>query len=206
MLHVRFSQITADTHALDGFVKYIEGEARPAMESQLGSLGLSLLASPEGGIVISGSFWASQLALQASEETDAIFRRELARRAGAPVTIEDYEVVVFEREARLWGGEAVQLTRIEVKPSGVDDVIGVVGDTVVPELAETPGFCSALLFADPASGRLISGTVWRDPQTRAASPSVAPMIRANVLDEMNCQIHAAEDYSLVYNSVRVPNP
>jgi acyl-CoA synthetase (AMP-forming)/AMP-acid ligase II len=183
VLHVRLSQITPGTLALDGCIKYIEDEVSPAMDSQPGSLGLSLLAIPEPGVAILESFWASQLALQAGENTDAILRGELARQASGPVTVEDYEVVVFEREARLRGGQAVRLTRVEVKPSGVDDVIDVVGDTVVPSLAETPGFCSALLFADPASGCLISETVWQDAQTQAAAQSVAAIIRANVLDD-----------------------
>jgi quinol monooxygenase YgiN len=204
VLHVRLSQITAGTLTLDGCIKYIEGDVRPAMESQPGNLGLSLLANPEPGVAIVESFWASQLELQASENTDRILRGELARLAGGPVTVEHYEVVIFEREARLRGRQAVRLTRMEVKPPGVDDVIDVFGDTVVPSLADTPGFCSALLFADPASGRLISETVWRDARTHAASPSVAAIIRANVLDEDNCEIRPVEDYMLVYNSVRAP--
>ena len=204
MLHVRLSQITAGTLALDGCIKYIEGDVRPALESQPGNLGLLLLALPEPGVAIMESFWASQLELQASENTDRILRGELARRASGPVTVEHYEVVIFEREARLRGRQTVRLTRMEIKPSGVDDVIDVFGDTVVPSLAGTPGFCSALLFADPASGRLISETVWRDAQTQAAGPSVAAIIRANVLDEDNCEIRAVEDYMLVYNWVRAP--
>ena len=83
-------------------------------------------------------------------------------------------------------------------------MIDVVGDTVVPSLAETRGFCSALLFADPASGRLISETVWQDARTQAAAPSVAAIVRDNVLDEDNCEIRAIEDYMLVCSSVRVP--
>jgi hypothetical protein len=113
-------------------------------------------------------------------------------------------VPVFEREAPLAGGEATRLTRIEVKPAGVQDVIEVFGDTAVPWLAGTPGFCGALLFATPAWGQLISETVWRDPQARAASPSVAEMIRAEVLDEAHCEIRAVEDYGLVFNSARKP--
>jgi hypothetical protein len=61
-------------------------------------------------------------------------------------------------------------------------------------LAVTPGFRSVLLFADPASGRMISETVWQDARTQAAALSVAAIIRANVLDEDNCEIRAIEDY------------
>jgi hypothetical protein len=95
---------------------------------------------------------------------------------------------------------------LEVKPAGVADVIDVYGDTAVPWLAGTPGFCETLLFADPADGQLISQTGWRDPAARAASPSVAEMIRSEVLADDDCQIRAVEDYRLVFDSARKPGP
>ena len=202
MLHTRLDLITADPLVLGGCIKYIEGEVRPAVESQPGSLGLSLLASPELGAAVLESFWASLHALEASEQPAVPLPGELVRRARGSVTVERYRVPVFEREATLRGGKGVRLTRIEVKPSAVADVIEAFGDSAVPDLAETAGFRSALLFADPASGHLISETVWRDPQARAASPSVAAVIRADVLDAANCLIRAVDDYSLVFSSTR----
>jgi hypothetical protein len=84
-----------------------EREVRPAAESRPGSLGLSLLASPEAGAAVLESFWASRDAL-----------------------------------------------------------------------AETTGFRSALLFADPGSGHLISESVWWDArrgQQARASPLLRPV-------------------------------
>jgi quinol monooxygenase YgiN len=202
VLHARLDLITADPVALGGCLTYIESEVRPAAESQPGSLGASLLASPQSGAAVLESFWASQHALAASEQAAALVRGELARRAGGSVTCERYQVPVFEREALLHGGEEVRLTRIEVKPSAVADVIEVFGDSAVPWLAETDGFCSALLFADPGSGHLISESAWRDRQARAASPSVAAVIRADLLEAADCLIRAVEDYSLVFSTAR----
>jgi hypothetical protein len=82
------------------------------------------------------------------------------------VTCEQYQIPIFEREVLLHGGEEVRLTRIGVKPSAVTDVIEVFGDSAVPWLAETDGFRSALLFADPGSGRLISESAWQGRQAR----------------------------------------
>ena len=202
MLHARLDLLTADPTALGECIQYIQSEMRPAVESQPGSLGLSLLASPELGAAVLESFWASDHALRASEKTAATVRGELARRAGGSVAVEEYRVAVFEREAPLHGGEGVRLTRIEVKPSAVDDVIEAFGDSAVPLLAEHPGFRSALLFADPATGQLVSATMWRDLRARAASPSVAAVIQADVLTEAHCQIRGVEDYSLVFSSAR----
>jgi hypothetical protein len=202
MMHVRFSLVAADPPVLAGCIGYLENEARPVLESRHGSLGLSLLEEP--GVLIFESFWATHEALWLSEETEAVFRGELARRVGQPVRAEDYQVAVFEREGP--PGEAVRLTRIEVKPTGVADVVEVYGDTAVPSLAGAPGFRETLLFANPADGQLISQTVWRDPAARAVGPSVAEMIRGEVLDEEDYEIRAIEDYRLVFDSARKPGP
>jgi hypothetical protein len=202
MMHVRVSPITADAQVLAGCIGYLEAKGHPVLESRPGSLGLSLLAGQDGGVAIVESFWATHDAFRLSAETDALVRRELARRVKRPVAAEDYEVPVFEQGMPLRGGEAVRLTRVEVKLPGMLDVIEVYGDTAVPQLADTPGFCGALLFAAPARGHLISQTVWRDLVARAASPSMARIIRSEVLAEEGCEIRAVEDYTLVFNSAR----
>jgi hypothetical protein len=85
------------------------------------------------------------------------------------VAAKDYRVAVFEREAP--PGQAVRLARVEVKPAGVPDVIHVYGDTAVPWLADTPGFCETLLFAGPEGGELISQTGWRFCSARKPGPA-----------------------------------
>lgn len=217
VLHIRLSRIAADPPALDDCVAYIESEARQAVEFRPGSLGISVLADRTEGAALFGSVWASWEAMSASEETEAPLRAELAKRAGTPVTVRDYQIpisVIFD-PVLLLGGQAVRLTRIQVKPSQVDDVIEVVGDEVVPSLSEAPGFRAALLFADPASGRMISETIWRDPRARAAAPSVAAIIRREFPDEAGsdipgfpdeggAEICGVADYSLVFSSIRDP--
>lgn len=218
VLHIRLSRIAAGPPALDGCVAYIESEARQAVEFRPGSLGILVLADRAEGVALFGSVWASWEAMSASEETEAPLRAELANRAGAPVTVEDYQIpiyVIFDHTIRLQGGQAVRLTQIQVKPSQVDDVIEVVGDEVVPSLLQAPGFCAALLFADEGSGRLISETIWRDPRARLAAPSVAAIIRREFPDEAGSdipgfpdkgggEICGVADYSLVFTSIRDP--
>ena len=207
MLHTRLNWITADADALDGCVTYIEREIRSALEIRPGSLGISVLEDRERGVAIFGSIWTTSDEMSGSENTEAPMRAELAKRAGAPVSVEDYQVPIFElveRQALTQRCHAVRLTRMQVRPSQVDDVIEVVGDIVVPSLIETPGFCDALLFADPASGCLISETFWRDPGARAAGPSIASIVRTEVLDEATDEIRAVEDYSLVFSSMQEP--
>ncbi len=200
MLQARLDLSTAGTPALAECLSYLDGQVRPVLQQQPGSLGLSVLASPERGVALLESFWASRAAQEAGERAAASLREELAGRA--PLVTEEYRVSVFEHEAPLTGGEAARLTRISVQPSAADDVIEVFGDTAVPWLAESPGFRAALLFAGPASGRLISQTIWADAQARAAGPSTAAVIQADLLDAAGCVIRGPEDYSVVFSSAR----
>ena len=46
--------------------------------------------------------------------------------------------------------------------------------------------------------------MWQDTQARAASPSTAAVLQADVLNASDCVIRAVEDYSLVFSSARKP--
>jgi hypothetical protein len=72
----------------------------------------------------------------------------------------------------------------------------------VPRLADGSGFCAALLYADWASGRLISETVWRDPRVLAAGRSTAAAGEAAAAEALSGVIGACGEYRLVFSSAR----
>jgi hypothetical protein len=206
VLHTRLTRLAVAASALDACTSFIENEIRTQLEQHPGHLGIFVLEDRDRSVAIFGSVWATSGEMNGSENTEAPLRGELTKRAGGPVTVEEYQVPVFELVERLAlprSGLAARLTRIQVKPSQVDDAIEVVGDYAVPPLVEAPGFCDALLFADPASGRLITETVWRDARTRAAAPSVAAIVRTEMPDA-EVPDGAVEDYALVFSSVQEP--
>ena len=202
MLNVRFNLITADPLRLGDSVKFIESKVRPLVESQPGSLGTSLYANPEIGLAILESFWVSRDALRASEQMVAPGRREAVRSATGTVSVERYRVPVFEREAPLHASAGLRLTRMDVEPSRVEDAVEAYGDTAVPWLADTAGFCAALLLVDRTTGHSISETIWRDAEALAASRSVAAAVRVDTVATTGCVIRAVEEYGLVFSSAR----
>jgi hypothetical protein len=202
MLHVRLNLITADPRLLGDSIKFIENEVRPEVESQHGSLGLTLQANPEMGIAILESFWASGDALRASERVVAPNRAAAVRRATGTVTVERYSVPVFEREAPLITGEGVRLTRMDVEPSAVENAVAAFGDITVPRLAGIQGFCCALFLIDRHSGRSVIETIWQGPEGLASSRSGAAAIRVDSVLATNGVIRAVEEYQLVFSSAR----
>jgi heme-degrading monooxygenase HmoA len=202
MLHVRFNFMTADPVRLADSIKFIESEVRPQVESQPGSLGIALYADPEPGLAILESFWASDDAMAATERTVMPNRREAVQRAAGTVSVERFQVPVFELEAPVRQGAHMRLTRMDVDTSQVEGAIEGYGDTAVPWLAEQTGFCSALLLVDPVTGHAISETLWRDQDALVKSRSVAAAIRADTVAATGCVIRAVEEYDLVSTSVR----
>ena len=203
MLQARFNLITADPDRMADTVGYIKSEIRPAVESLHGSMGMSLYANTEVGVAVLESFWASRAALIASEQITAPRRKDTVQRAMGTVSVERYRVPVFEREAPLDTGAGLRLTRMDVEGSRVEDAVEGYGDTAVPWLAETAGFCGALLLVDWNSGHSISETIWDSPKTLAASRSVAARVRVETVKSTGCVILALEEYDLVFNTARI---
>ena len=71
-------------------------------------------------------------------------------------------------------------------------------------LQRLAGFHSALLCADPASGRLVMQDIWHDPATLAASAAAAAAARAAVARSTPCVIRAVQEHVQVFSSVRMP--
>jgi len=205
VLHVEVSRITGDPLRLGDAIDHIASEGRPDVERQPGNLGASLLAAPEAGAMGFESFWESEGSLVDSEDVITASVREAARRTGGTVIHERYAVSVFEREAPWRNGQGVRVTRMNVEPSQlsyVEDAVAWYGDTAVPMLADTSGFCAALLYVDWASGCLISETVWQDPHALATSRNTTAAGEAAAARALHGMIAATGEYRLVFSSAR----
>jgi len=203
--HVHVSRISGDPLRLRDAVSYLASEVRPAVERQQGSLGTALLISPEGGTARFESFWVPAGPLARDEAPDEASLREAARRAGGTVTAERYEVLVFEREEPLDAGRWVRMTPMDAGPSRwskIEDAVAWYGDTAVPRLADTSGFCAALLYADWTSGRVLSQTVWQDPHALATSRGTATEVEAAAAEAIDAVIGATEEFRLEFSSAR----
>jgi hypothetical protein len=203
-LHIRFNLLTADPLELGDTITFIKADLRARLETQPGNLGLTLYANPELGVAVLESFWVSGDAMRVSEHVVSPIRREVVRRAAGTVSVERYRLPIFERRSALNDGAGVRLTRMDIEPSGVDDAEHTYADTAVPWLADTEGFCGALLLVDRTRGHLISETIWRSHEVLAASRSVAAAVRVDAVDSTGCVIRAVEEYGLVFSSAWKP--
>jgi hypothetical protein len=205
VLHVEMDQVTGDPDRLADAISYTTREFCLALERRPGSLGTLLLVDPEAGTMAFESFWASNGTLSNSEELIGRGIQEAARRAAGKVIRQRYDVLVFERDAPLRGGQAVRVTQMKIETSklaGVEDAVAWYGDTVVPQLADSSGFRAALLYADWASGTLVSTTVWQDPHALAVSRSAAAAGEIAATEALGGAIGASREFRLLSSSAR----
>ena len=204
MLHVRFNLISSDPQRLGDMLDYAQADVSPRVESQPGSLGVSLLANADLGLAIFESFWSSGDAMRASEQTVVPSRREMLRRSAGTVSVERYNLPVFEREEPPSSGGGLRLARLDVDPEASADIVEVYGSTAVPWLADTKGFCAAMLLVDSDSGHCITEAMWRRPEELVASRSVAAAVQAETASSTHGEVRAVEEYDVVYNSAQKP--
>ena len=203
MMRARVNLITADPDRMADTIGYIKTSVRPAIESLDGSLGLSLYANAEIGVAVLESFWASREALIHSEQMAAPRRTDVVRRAVGTVSVERYRVPVYEREAPLDTAVGLRLTRMDVDPPRIEDTVECFGATVVPRMADTGGFCGALLLVDRDTGRSISETMWASRKALAASRGEAAAVRVETVQSTGALIRAVEEYGLVFSTARI---
>ena len=204
MLQARFHLITADPLRLADVLKFIEAKVRPETENRQGSLGMSLYANPELGVAVLESFWATHEVLLLNENRGLPDIGDALRHAAGTLCVERYRVPVFEWdwEGPLGLGAGLRLTWMDIEPSRVEDAVEAYGDTAVPGLAETEGFCGSLLLTGRGTGHLISESIWRNPQALAASRSAAAAVRVDMVASTGCVIRAVDEYGLVFSSAR----
>jgi hypothetical protein len=94
---------------------------------------------------------------------------------------------------------------MDIQPSGVEDAVESYGTSVVPQVAETEGYCAALLLVHQSSGHSISETIWQTPEALAASRSSAAEVRVDMAASTGGVIRAVEEYGLLFSSARKPS-
>jgi hypothetical protein len=201
MEHARVSLLTLDPACAGDVVKYVEHEARPAIEEIPGSRGVALLEIPDLAVIMLESFWVSGDAMRESEGAVAPLRKEAVHRGVATVSVERHEVASATRPARPEAGAGVRLTRVDIDPRRVDEAIARYEDTAIPWLTESDGFCSQVLLVHRRTGRALTETIWRDRDALAASRSRAAAIRADTVAATDAEIRALEEYRLEFSTV-----
>jgi len=123
-MHIRIVRLEADPSRRDQHLQEWTTKVLPALKTQPGYKGVTLLQKRETGEIISGSYFESEQAMKdAGGNVLPIAQKMLETTGGKIVSNDEYEVAVFERLQPVEAGNWVRLTTIEGDASRIEELI-----------------------------------------------------------------------------------
>lgn len=190
---------------IDAGIAHVRDEVMTALPELPGWVGLSLMVDRDSGRCIVATAWESEEAMSSSFEETAQLRNRVAHEFGGTAWAENWEIAVLHREHSSDLRACVRATWISVPPDLIDAGIDYFRGAVLPQVEHLPGFCSASLMVDRATGRGVASVSFSsrdamvDNRDQATALKVASMRAAGA-----SEVDEAE-FELAVAHLRVPD-
>jgi heme-degrading monooxygenase HmoA len=189
----------AQPSSIDDGIAFVRDEVMPALQAMDGYVGLSLLVDRQSGRCIATSAWETEDALRMSTEQAAPLRDRAGEVFGGGATVDLWEIAALHRDHHSGDGACVRATWAQSDPSAIDRNIEFYKHSVLPDLENLDGFCSASLLMNRSTGIGVSSVTFdsREAMERAgdrmAALKAARMPEAGVreIDECECELAVA---------------
>jgi hypothetical protein len=83
-------------------------------------------------------------------------------------------------------------------------MIGTFRDRILPQLEQTPGFCSASLLVSTSSALSCATTAWDDQPAMEGSRLAADEMRSRVASEASGEIVEVHEFELAHSHLHIP--
>ena len=170
-MYARSFTIDGQPLSVDIGIAHVRDVVIPALREIDGYVGLSLLVDRQSGRAIATSSWETIKSMRSSAERVAIIRDHVALMFDGSASVEEWNIALLHRRHRAHEGACVRATWLKVVPDLLDRSLEFYRASVLAEMEQLDGFCSASLLVDhPASRRAVSCST-SEEVSRATSPS-----------------------------------
>jgi hypothetical protein len=196
-VYARSTTIQAQPSSIDAGIAHVRDEVMPPLRDLEGCVGVSLLVNRESGRCIATSAWESDEAMRGSAERVAPIRDRAAQAFAGAANTEEWEIASMHRDHRSADGAGVRATWVKVPTDQMDQGIEYYKSSVLPQLGDLDGFCSASLLVDRASGRAVSSVTFDSldamerNRDQATALKIASMREAGVEEVDECEFELA---------------
>lgn len=203
-MHARSTTFQAEPSLLDQGIRFVREEVMPSVTGMEGCTGLSLMVDRSTGRCISTTAWHDEASLRASETSVQPLRDRGTELFGVRPTVDVWEIALLHRMGEAPEGACVRASWSRSDPADADRMIEMFRTTVLQELDDLPGFCSASLFVDRSSGRAVTSVTYASRDALAESRDRASQLRGRVMQEGQLQLLDVGEFDLVLAHLRVP--
>lgn len=161
-MYVRITSATGVTD-IDRAVEIVRDRVLPELQKQHGFRGVSASGARATTDLVVLSLWDTEADLNASESTADKVRHETMTALGANATVERFEQAYQQIGAVPPGpGSKLQVRRVTVDVSRLEENLEYFRSTVAPALSATPGFQGVRQLINRRTGEGAVGIVWAD--------------------------------------------
>lgn len=183
---------------IDAGITFINNEVGPMLDQIEGCRGLSMLVDRESGHCIATSSWENEAVMRASDEQLRPLRDRGRDILGGSMQVDEWEIEVMHRTHH---GECCRVSWLQGDLDAMTEIFRV---GILPQLEQTPGFCSASLLVNRSTGLGCATTAWETREAMEASRSSADDMRQRAASDAGGEIVDVHEFDLAYAHLHVP--
>jgi heme-degrading monooxygenase HmoA len=183
---------------IDAGIAFVKNEVAPMLDQSEGCRGLSMLVDRGTGMCIATSSWESLAAMRGSDEQLRPIRDRGRDILGGSMQVDEWEIAVMHRTHH---GECCRVSWLQGDLDAMTETFRV---GILPQLEQTPGFCSASLLVNRSTGLGCATTAWETRAAMEASRSAADDMRRRAATDAGGQIVDVHEFDLAYAHLHVP--
>lgn len=187
-MYARSTTIQAQPLSIDIGIAHARDVVMPALTEIDGCVGLSLLVDRQSGTCIATSSWESIDAMRGSAARVAPIRDRAALMFDGSARVEEWDIALLHRDHPSRDGACVRATWLKVVPDQLSRSLEFYRSSVLPELEQLDGFCSASLMVDhPACRRAVACSTFDSMDAMARNRDRATELRSRRVRELGAR-------------------
>lgn len=204
-MYARTTTVQGNPAHVDDGIAFVRDEVMPALQGMDGCIGVSMLVDRETGGVIVTSSWESREAMRATETAIGPMRdRAQQVLSGGRPEVKEWDIAVLHRARPIPEGACARVTWTRIDPKVLDPMLAYFRMSVLPEIEQLPGFCSASLLVDHATGLGALAAVYDSQAALDASRDAAMMLRSDATSKMEAELIDVAVFDVAVAHLRVP--
>ena len=204
-MYARPTTIQAQPSSVDIGTAHVRDVVMPALQEIDGFVGLSLLIDRQSGTCIATSAWHTLDAMRASAERVAPVRDRAAMMFDGSARVEEWDIASLHRNHPSREGACVRATWLKVVPDQLSRSMDFYRSSVLPEMENLDGFCSASMMVDhPACRRAVSCSTFDSMEAMARNRDRATELRSRRVRELGAEVIDVVEFELAIAHLRVP--
>ena len=197
-MYARSTTLKGRPANIDAGIAFVKDEVWPMLDQIEGCRGLSMLVDRETGQCIATSSWESEDAMRASDGQLRQTRQRGRDILGGTMEVDEWEIAVMHRNHH---GECCRVSWLQGDLDAMAETFRV---SLLPQLEQTAGFCSASLLMNRSTGLGCATTAWETRAAMEASRSAADEMRSRAASDSGGEILDVHEFELAYAHLHVP--